>query len=63
MTKAELEGVLSLIDDCNRYLKGQTHSKWISDIAHAASLRAVTERKESLFERLRSAGLNIKEDV
>jgi len=63
MTKDELEGVLSLIDDCNRFLKGQTHSKWTAEIAHAAALRAVTERKESLFERLRNAGLNIEEDV
>jgi len=63
MTKNELEGVLSLIDDCNRFLKGQTHSKWIAEIAHTAALRAVTERKESLFERLRCAGLNIEEDI
>ena len=63
MTKDELEGVLSLIDDCNRFLKGQTHSKWTAEIAHAAALRAVTERKESLFERLRCAGLHIEEDV
>jgi len=63
MTKSELEGVLSLIDDCNRYLKGQTHSKWIAEIADTAAKRAVMERKESLFERLRYAGLNLEEDV
>jgi len=63
MTKSELESVLSLVDDCNRYLKGQTHSKWIAEIADTAAKRAVMERKESLFERLRYAGLNLEEDV
>ena len=64
MTKSELEGVLSLIDDCNRYLKEQTHSKWVEEIANMAAKRAVTERKESLYDRLREAGLNlVEEDV
>lgn len=63
MTVEELKSVIRLIDDCQRYLDGQTHSKWIGDIAQAAAKRAVMERQYSLYERLRYAGLNLEDEV
>ena len=63
MTVEELKSVIKLIDDCQRYLDGQTHSKWIEEIAQDAAKRAVMERQRSLYERLQLAGLNIEEEV
>ena len=64
MTKNELQSVLKLISDCDAYLDGRKHSEWISAIATDAAKRAVMERKESLYDRLRQAGLNlVEEDV
>lgn len=63
MTVDELKSVIKLIDDCQRYLDGQTHSKWIEEIARDAAKRAVLERQRSLYERLRYAGLNLEDEV
>jgi len=64
MTTKELESLMRLVADCDAFLEGRKHSEWISSIASAAALRAVTERKESLYDRLREAGLNlVEEDV
>ena len=63
MTKKELESILKLLQDCDDYLAGKKHSTWIADIAQSAATRAVIERKNSLYERLQHAGLNISEEV
>ena len=63
MTKTELQSVLKLISDCDSFLDGRKHSEWIAAIATDAAKRAVMERKESLYDRLRLAGLHLEEDV
>ena len=63
MTVEELKSVIKLIDDCQRYLDGQTHSKWIEEIAQSAAKRAVVERQRSLYERLQMSGLRIDIEV
>lgn len=62
MTKNELTSVLKLIKDCDDYLEGRVHSKWIDEIALSAAQRAVIERKENLYDRLRFAGLNLVDE-
>lgn len=62
MTKEELQSLIKLIQDCDNYLEGRTHSQWIGEIASSAAQRAVIERKESLYDRLRGAGLNLVEE-
>lgn len=63
MTRAEFEGIVKLIQDCDNYLEGRKHSEWIGQIAADAANRAVELRKESLYERLQHAGLNISEEI
>jgi len=59
----QFEEIATLVMECNRYLAGQTCGKWINEIAEHGARRAVLERKESLFDRLREEGLGIEEDV
>ena len=63
MTTKELESLMRLVADCDAFLEGRKHSEWIASIASTAANRAVTERKESLYDRLREAGLHLEEDV
>ena len=63
MTVDELKSVIKLIDDCQRYLDGQPHSKCIEEIAQSAAKRAVVECQRALYERLQMSGMNIEEDI
>jgi len=63
MTTKDLEAILKLISDCDAYLDGRKHSEWVATIASDAAKRAVLSRKESLYDRLRMAGLNLEEEV
>lgn len=63
MTRDELDSVMKLIADCNNYIEGRKHSEWIADIAKHAAYSAVLERRESLYERLQNAGLNLVDEV
>lgn len=63
MTREELDSVMKLIADCNNYIEGRKHSEWIASLAKHAADVAVLERRESLYERLRCAGLNLVDEV
>ena len=62
MNKSELNKIISLIEDCDNYLQGRKHSDWVSSIGTEAAKRAVLDRQNSLYDRLRDAGLNLVDE-
>ena len=62
MTKQEYKALNKLIADCGNFLEGRAHSNWVEQIAKDAAKRAVLERQESLYDRLKFAGLNLVDE-
>jgi len=63
MTYDELRKVFKNIQDCDDYLEGRRHTEHVAKLAEFAAKRAVMERKVSLIERLKEAGLNLVDEV
>jgi len=63
MNKKEFDSISRMLMDCDNYLAGRKSSDWIIEIAEHGAKRAVIERKESIYDRLREAGLPIDEEV
>jgi len=62
ITTKQFEEITRLLTECNRYLSGQTCGKWIQEIAEHGARRAVIERRESIFDRLREEGLPLVDE-
>lgn len=62
VTRKELEQIMRNIRDCSDYLECKQTSKFVLDIADAAARRAVTDRMNNLYDRLREDGLRLCEE-
>ena len=62
MTHQQLRQVMEMMNECDRYLQGQTCGSDIRALAEHAAKRAVMERKANLLDRLRDAGLNLVDE-
>lgn len=63
MTEKEFQAIVRSLNDCDDYLNGRAHTSNIAEIAGHAARRAVIERKQNLFDRLREGGLKLEIDV